>query len=57
MFKKKLRPTDKTGFLDKYRRGFVFNFKGGDPSLKTTDDGHTLKESETPAGLFPDECD
>jgi hypothetical protein len=57
MFKKKLRPTDKTGFLDKFGRGFVFNFKGGDPSLKTKDYGHALQQPDAHAGLFPDECD
>jgi hypothetical protein len=56
MFKKKLRPTDKNGFLDKYRRGFVFNFKGMDPGTKTKDDHHDVQLAEIPSDMFPDEC-
>lgn len=55
MFKKKLRPTDKSGFLDKYRRGFVFNFKGVDPGTKPKDDDQSLQRVEAPSYLFPDE--
>ena len=55
MFKKKLRPTDKNGFLDKYRRGFVFNFKGVDPGTAAKDDGHDSQQEAVPSDLFPDE--
>jgi hypothetical protein len=57
MFKKKLRPTDKNGFLDKYRRGFVFNFKGVDPEMKVKENDHSTQEPEaaSDAFLFPDE--
>jgi hypothetical protein len=55
MFKKKLRPTDKNGFLDKYRRGFVFNFKGVDPGAAAKDDGLDSQQDAVPSDLFPDE--
>jgi hypothetical protein len=55
MFKKKLRPTDKNGFLDKYRRGFVFNFKGLDPGASSKDDKHEAEAAGAPSDFFPDE--